>query len=256
MVGRRVMAPDVGQQATEFAQRVETLLQNVLGGRDDGYVAEPEGIPLKGDRTGYRITQKSVRGVPLNSDGDTVAGLSFRFHCSCRNENSWLQVDKSVIMVTAEPEHMPLFHYDYNRGRTSETPGAHINIFGSNDAATRIMLSCGKGLRGKSRRKKYVNDGAFPTFSTLHFPVGGDRFRPGLEDVLQMAVYEFHIDVTDEWEGHLNRSRAEYRERQLKALVREYPDLAWDVLTENGAGLAERPERPQRSDRPGVLVKY
>lgn len=25
------MAPDVGQQATEFAQRVETLLQNVLG---------------------------------------------------------------------------------------------------------------------------------------------------------------------------------------------------------------------------------
>lgn len=249
-------APDVGQQATEFAQRIETLLQNVLGGRDDGYVAEPEGIPLREGRTGYRITQKNVRGIPLNSDGETVASLLFRFQCSCRNENSWLQIDKSVIMITAEPEHMPLFHYDYNRGRTSETPGAHINIFGSNDAATRIMLSCGKGPRGKNRRKKYINDGAFPTFSTLHFPVGGDRFRPGLEDMLQMSVYEFHIDVTDEWEKSLNYSRAEYRERQLKALVREYPDLAWDALTENGADLAKRPERPQRSDRPGVLVKY
>lgn len=118
------------------------------------------------------------------------------------------------------------------------------------------MLSCGKGLRSKNRRKKYINDGAFPTFSTLHFPVGGDRFRPGLEDMLQMAVYEFHIDVTDEWEKPLNYSREEYRERQLKALVREYPDLAWDALTENGANLAKRPERPQRSDRPGVLVKY
>lgn len=256
MAGRQVTAPDVGQQATEFAQRIETLLQNVLGGRGDGYVAEPEGMSLRGGRTGYRITQRNGRGIPLNSDGETVAGLSFRFQCSCRNENSWLQIDKSVIMITVEPEHMLLFHYDYNRERTSETPGAHINIFGSNDAATRIMLSCGKGLRSKNRRKKYINDGAFPTFSTLHFPVGGDRFRPGLEDMLQMAVYEFHIDVTDEWEKPLNYSRAEYRERQLKALVREYPDLAWDALTENGADLAKRPERPQRSDRPGVLVKY
>lgn len=256
MAGRQVTAPDVGQQATEFAQRIETLLQNVLGGRGDGYVAEPEGMSLRGGRTGYRITQRNGRGIPLNSDGETVAGLSFRFQCSCRNEDSWLQIDKSVIMITVEPEHMPLFHYDYNRERTSETPGAHINIFGSNDAATRIMLSCGKGLRSKNRRKKYINDGAFPTFSTLHFPVGGDRFRPGLEDMLQMAVYEFHIDVTDEWEKPLNYSRAEYRERQLKALVREYPDLAWDALTENGADLAKRPERPQRSDRPGVLVKY
>lgn len=256
MAGRQVTAPDVGQQATEFAQRIETLLQNVLGGCGDGYVAEPEGMSLRGGRTGYRITQRNGRGIPLNSDGETVAGLSFRFQCSCRNENSWLQIDKSVIMITVEPEHMPLFHYDYNRERTSETPGAHINIFGSNDAATRIMLSCGKGLRSKNRRKKYINDGAFPTFSTLHFPVGGDRFRPGLEDMLQMAVYEFHIDVTDEWEKPLNYSREEYRERQLKALVREYPDLAWDALTENGADLAKRPERPQRSDRPGVLVKY
>ena len=256
MAGRQVTAPDVGQQATEFAQRIETLLQNVLGGRGDGYVAELEGMSLRGGRTGYRITQRNGRGIPLNSDGETVAGLSFRFQCSCRNENSWLQIDKSVIMITVEPEHMPLFHYDYNRERTSETLGAHINIFGSNDAATRIMLSCGKGLRSKNRRKKYINDGAFPTFSTLHFPVGGDRFRPGLEDMLQMAVYEFHIDVTDEWEKPLNYSRTEYRERQLKALVREYPNLAWDALTENGADLAKRPERPQRSDRPGVLVKY
>lgn len=256
MAGRPLTTPDVGQQATDFAQRIETLLQNVLGGNDDGYVAEPEGMSLRAGRTGYRITQRDARGVSLNSDGEKVAGLSFRFHCSCRNENSWLQIDKSVIMVTAEPEHVPLFHYDYNRGRTSETPGAHVNIFGSNDAATRIMLSCGKGLRSKSRRRKYINDGAFPTFSTLHFPVGGDRFRPGLEDVLQMTVYEFHIDVTDDWEKHLNQSRAEYRERQLKALVREYPDLAWDALTEGGADLAERPKRPHRSDRPEVLVKY
>ena len=192
----------------------------------------------------------------LQSDEEVVASLSFSFTCSCKSEGDWLQVDKSVLMITAEPEHMPLFHYDYNRVRTSETPGAHINIFGSNDSATRIMLACGKGLRSKSRRKNYIDKGMFPTFSTLHFPVGGDRFRPGLEDVLQMAIYEFHINVTNNWEQCLNQSREEYRIRQLEALVREFPDLAYRTLKESGYDLGFQPERPTKDERPSALIRY
>ncbi|PLS23802.1 hypothetical protein BLI708_00185 [Bifidobacterium imperatoris] len=249
--------PDVGKQATDFAQRMETLLQNVLGGLEEGYVAEPHDKRLRGGRIGYRITQREKRGIELNSDGETVASLSFSFECSCKDAGAWLQVDKSVIMVSAEPEHMPLFHYDFNRVVGSEIPGAHINIFGSNDAATRIMLSCGNGSRGKSRRKKYINDGAFPTFSTLHFPVGGDRFRPGLEDVLQMAVYEFHIDTTADWKRFIEESRAEYRERQLKALIREFPDIAYDTLKREGyLDASVPPERPHRDEGQSRLTQY
>ena len=117
-------------------------------------------------------------------------------------------------------------------------------------------LSCGGGLRGKSRRKEYINKGSFPTFSTLHFPVGGDRFRPGLEDVLQMAIYEFHIDATNEWQQHIEASREEYRTRQLTALIREFPDIAYDTLKEDGRELTTRPERPQRADRTSMLIRY
>ncbi len=256
MAGGGVSVPEVGEQATGFAQRIETLLQNVLGECPDGYVSDPEGIPLRGGRTGYKIMQRAERGIPLDSDGEAVASLSFRYICSCKADGKWLQIDKSVIMITAEPDRLPIFHYDYNRVRTSETPGAHINISGSNDAATRIMLSCGGGLRGKSRRKEYINKGSFPTFSTLHFPVGGDRFRPGLEDVLQMAIYEFHIDATNEWQHHIEASREEYRTRQLKALIREFPDIAYDTLKEDGRELTTRPERPQRADRTSMLIRY
>lgn len=150
MAGGGVSVPEVGEQATGFAQRIETLLQNVLGECPDGYVSDPEGIPLRGGRTGYKIMQRAERGIPLDSDGEAVASLSFRYICSCKADGEWLQIDKSVIMITAEPDRLPIFHYDYNRVRTSETPGAHINISGSNDAATRIMLSpAGEALEAK-----------------------------------------------------------------------------------------------------------
>lgn len=252
-----MIASDVGEQATEFAQRIETLLQQVLGEAKDGYVAEPTDKRLRGGRTVYRITQRESRGIMLRSGGEVVASLSFGFVCSCQTNGGWLQVDKSVIMISAEPERVPLFHYDFNRVTTSEIPGAHINIFGSNDAATRIMLACGLGKRGKSRRKEYVDKGAFPTFSTLHFPVGGDRFRPGIEDVLQMVIYEFHVDAESDWEEQLESSRAEYRTRQLEALVREFPDVAYKALAEDGLvdGL-NVPERKERLDTKSRLIKY
>lgn len=252
-----MIAPDVGEQATGFAQRIETLLQQVLGDSEDGYVAEPKDKRLRGGRTGYRITQRASRGIELRSGDEVVASLSFGFICSCKTDGGWLQVDKSVVMISAEPEHVPLFHYDFNRVTISEIPGAHINVFGSNDAATRIMLACGLGKRGKSRRKEYVDKGAFPTFSTLHFPVGGDRFRPGIEDVLQMVIYEFHIDAEPDWEEHLEASRAEYRTRQLEALVREFPDIAYKALVEDGFVEGFNvPERKERLDTKSRLVKY
>ena len=118
------------------------------------------------------------------------------------------------------------------------------------------MLACYGGKRTRNRRKEYVEKGAFPTFSSLHFPVGGDRLRPGLEDILQMAIYEFHIDVEPDWEITLNDSRAEYRSRQIKALVREFPDLAYEALIEIGCDLTEKPERSGRDDRPSMLIRY
>ena len=252
--------PEVGEQATGFAQRIETLLQNVLGECPDGYVSDPEGIPLRGGRTGYKIMQRAERGIPLDSDGEAVASLSFRYICSCKADGEWLQIDKSVIMITAEPDRLPIFHYDYNRVRTSETPGAHTNISGSNDAATRIMLSCGGGLRGKSRRKEYINKGSFPTFSTLHFPVGGDRFRPGLEDVLQMAIYEFHIDATNEWQHHIEASREEYRTRHTTPLRKTGESSPPDRNAPNepteqacSSDTETKPPRRSQSDRDGLV---
>lgn len=247
---------DVENQVREFAQRIEDLLQQVLGLRDDSYTATPEGSYVRSGKTSYVIHQAEDRGVPLTSDGECILKLSYTFHCSCRKSGSWLQVDKSAIMITGEPEHVPLFRYDYIRDPSSDIPAAHLNVYGSNDVATRLLLACNGGKRAKSRRKEYVNKGAFPTFSSLHFPVGGDRLRPGLEDVLQMTIYEFHIDAQCNWEEAISVSRAEYRSRQIKALVREFPDLAYDALEDIGCDFKKKPIRQEHGDRPDMLTRY
>lgn len=71
-----------------------------------------------------------------------------------------------------------------------------------------------------------------------------------------MAVYEFHIDVEPDWEKALDDSRAEYRGRQIKALVSEFPDLAYEALVEIGCDLTKKPDRRERDDRPSMLIRY
>lgn len=252
------MPDDVKAQSTQFAQRIEDLLSSTVQTEDPGYIFidDPRWSLQRGGQTAYVIAQRDPVGVPLLSGGKEILRLRCNFQCSCKGEGSWLQVDQSTIMLTCAPEYAPLMHYDYIRSDTHDTPAAHINIHGSNDSASRLMLSCGSGKRGKSRRDKFVKKGVFPTFSTLHFPVGGERLRPGLEDVLQMAIYEFAVDVKEGWLDAINESRSEYRRRQIAALVREFPDIAYQTLCENGYDLQSEPKRPERSDGKNNLTRY
>ncbi|RYQ72902.1 hypothetical protein PG2012B_1153 [Bifidobacterium pseudolongum subsp. globosum] len=249
---------DVQTQSAQFAQRIEKLLASTLvaGTSDYAFTAPPQGTYRRGGEMAYVITQNDEKGVPLYSEGQEILRLRYNFRCSCKKDGAWLQVDKSTIMLVCAPEYIPLVHYDYIREKTHEVPAAHINVHGSNDAASRLMLACGSGKRGRSRRGKFIKDGVFPTFSTLHFPVGGERLRPGLEDVLQMAIHEFALDVKDGWQEAINGSRAEYRRRQIAALVREFPDIAYNTLRECGCDMSSIPQRPERDYAESSLTRY
>lgn len=244
------------EQATAFAQRLENMLTEVLGETDDQYTEVPQGMRTR-QGAAYVVKSRDGMGIPLTVDDKPILRLSYRFQCSCRDGRAFLQVDESSIALRAESDSAPIFHYDFVRNVKGFIPAAHINIHASNDSATKAMLACGAKSQGRNRRKNFIEQGSFPTFSTLHFPVDGDRLRPGLEDVLQMAVYEFGIDVRTGWLPALERSRAEYRTRQLRALIREFPDIAYDELKKDGhldgSGSVERPVANTSRDR---LVKY
>lgn len=71
--------------------------------------------------------------------------------------------------------------------------------------------------------------------SFLPFPVGGDRFRPCIEDVLEMLVVEFNITRKQTWKRAINDGRRRWHELQLSAAIRDNPERA--LLTLQRLGL-------------------
>jgi hypothetical protein len=50
--------------------------------------------------------------------------------------------------------------------------------------------------RDSRRGRALANNHSVPAMRELHFPVGGPRFRPCLEDVLEMLVVELGVDCS------------------------------------------------------------
>jgi hypothetical protein len=76
------------------------------------------------------------------------------------------------------------------------------------------------------RPKKRWSTGETPRLAAFHFPLGGHRFRPCIEDVLQALIAEFDIDTVPGWESALRQGRIEWRRMQALAAVRDcVPDI-------------------------------
>jgi hypothetical protein len=63
-----------------------------------------------------------------------------------------------------------------------------------------------------------------------HFPVGGRRFRPTLEDIIEFLVLERLVEAHHGWEDAAGEHRSEWDRRQLRAAVRRDPETAMEQL--------------------------
>src|SRR5882757_2868849 len=98
-----------------------------------------------------------------------------------------------------------LFHYDYERDKRDSYPDAHLQIAGQDESMAAL-------LPGKPIVK-------------LHFPVGGKRFRPSLEDVIEFLIREGLTEGKDGYKAVLDRGREKFRINQLRAAMRRSPDV-------------------------------
>lgn len=64
----------------------------------------------------------------------------------------------------------------------------------------------------------------------LHFPVGGRRFRPCLEDLIEFLVRENFAQGRDGWEAAVEEGRTRWFEKQLRASIRRNPEIARDAV--------------------------
>lgn len=131
----------------------------------------------------------------------------------------FLTTSRSTYKLSLAGSHVPIVTYDYTRDPPNEYPEAHLHLHGRAVVVQDMLERCG-------RAKDKPDD--------LHFPVGGRRFRPCLEDLIEFCILERLVQPRPDWERALNESRQRFREHQLRAAVRRSPGIAAGVLKAQG----------------------
>jgi hypothetical protein len=223
-------AASLEEQAAGFAEEITATVQAVSPG------CAPFVTFLVKDSHRLVVRLHPDTGVPLHVNGEPLLSLKVVFRCTWDTADSFLAIDSSKVEVFASPQTggNPLFRYEYERNAHSK-PAAHLHIHGHRDSFTYVMTRAGRAT--KLARKRMEQD-VVPSMQDLHFPLGGHRFRPCLEDVMEMLIDEFGIDNAGEARAMLRAGRVRWRRAQVRSAVRDDPESAVEVLKALGYSVA------------------
>lgn len=259
----------VRQQASEFATKITNIARLFEGPNAFEFTSE-----LVSGRSGWLIEIHNNNEGFILSAGETEAfQVQASWTCSADHSGTWLKVERSSFGVFfAHMPNRPLFRYDFDASYTSRLPKAHIHFQSDHPGMNpsqpmqdmeHSLDRLGKGsrrARSRAKHRKQIN------VSDLHFPVGGTRFRPALEDILLMLVEEYGVEAYEldpaDVVQVLRESLQEWRTSQARAVIRDMPSLAIDffeskgyvIVPRQGADSPDLPVREAFEDHPDKLI--
>lgn len=238
------MSRTVEQKADDFTRDLQDTLTRVLGADAASQVVAT--LNLDGDKP--RMHVRSDNAIPLlaRKSEATVLLLEFEFWCADSSSSDYLTVQRSEVSVYPPSKPGPLFRLDADT-RANAVPAAHWNVYAKRDDIVRAMLISGRYSGKKHAKSLRKSPSSAP--GRLHFPVGGWRFRPCLEDVLEMLIAEFDLKREPSAMDVLSEKRGVWRSYQLAAAVWDNTEVAADALREVGY-VVQAPDlvRPERTE--------
>jgi hypothetical protein len=212
------------QKAREFADELLGLLNaTICHGVPLTAVFSEQTVDQPARATiGYKITKhqlSSEHGIPITCGRKPPSGyLELSVRLTADEQNEYLMVVTSSMGYCADADlaHY-LVHYDYQRNKPDDYPEAHLQICADSPAWN---MTCER--RGISDR----------ALERIHFPVGGRRFRPTLEDLVEFLIVENIADAHAGWEEVVERGRENFRRHQLRAAIRNDPETAREMIGE------------------------
>lgn len=220
------MAGDLEAQARRFANETSDLLNGtVCRGVRISTLRTPRGDVIMGP--GIKKTRPDPAPIPITT-GSKARVFLYLIHSYCLDpEGEFLTMASSTLSLYSSPdmsdEHL-VVGIDYIREPANRFPGCHLHVYGERSDMDAIYIP--DPSDPESRRSRTLRD--------LHLPVGGRRFRPTLEDLIEFMVTERMVIPHDGWEDVVNAHRARWNETQLKAAVRRSPEHAADALRARG----------------------
>lgn len=238
--------PTLNERAEEFAQELTDTFAGVFGGG-----CMPKFVAEASPKSEARTTRVLVhtedsQEICLTITGEHALTLVCEFQCVWDHQGRYLKVRRASIHVSSVTETTPLFRYEFeDEMQQARLPCAHLHVHAHRDEFLFTML---RSQRGKPSSRTKAATGVFksspPRLSNVHFPLGGPRMRPCVEDVLQMLVAEFEVDTVDGASEALRDGRARWRRRQIGTAVRDAPGEAVRVLREMGYQVTDPADGP------------
>lgn len=198
-----VKRADLESEARTFAQQLTALLNStVADGVRIGAITSDSGATVG---LGVKRSNLAPAPVPLTiSRAPPRAFLYVSYMFQWSDDVQGLVVSSSDFHIYAdEPMEEPIVRFEFERGKEGY-PEAHIHVHGDCDALTAICTTT---------PQKRLED--------LHLPVGGRRFRPTLEDVIEMVITEGLAESRSGWREAINEGRLRWERIQLLAAVRK-----------------------------------
>ncbi|MCR2052632.1 hypothetical protein NSA19_07180 [Actinomyces bowdenii] len=184
--------------------------------------------------------------MPLTVESSPILRLEISYRFRLGRDLGHLRVDSSSIQVWSMAKGPALFRYDYLASPESgRIPVAHVQIHAHRDELLHAMYISDRS-RSTPARKKRLDPAEPRGLHMIHFPVGGARFRPCLEDVIELVVNEFGLDTQPGWQERVREGRAQWRRVQLAAAVRDDPATARQALAGLGAEASTDEDRLRR----------
>jgi hypothetical protein len=213
---------DLRGEANKFAAELTALLNHTV--TDGIRIIAITDRASKQARIGYEISPSDLSAlsmIPLAFGRKAPRlYLGLLYLMASDDRGRYPMIRSSVMYLSADRDGTrTLLHYDYERNKADDYPEAHLQVCATSDEWEQAMRSYGP--KGRPLEK-------------LHLPVGGRRFRPSVEDLVEFLVTEQLADGRPNWETHVDAGRRRFEERQLRAAVRRNPEIALAILREEG----------------------
>lgn len=208
-------------QARDFADDLSRLLNKTVahGVRIKSVLQDDGAIGW----VGYGITKTDFAPghlIPLKltkAPATCFLHIALTLHLDPEIDRLVVQRSKCGVYCHDDFESM-VFHYDFDREPEADYPEAHFQVGGSNPFLDEL---CAGVKLSKALRE-------------LHFPVGGRRYRPSIEDVIEFLIVEGLAPGKTGWQDELRRLRENWWQIQLRSVVRRDPETAAAELRRQG----------------------
>ena len=214
-------------ESNTFATNLTNLIQGCIAGAPDFVVVNassdqqrrigPEPFePGHGSGAGFGFVPL-VRECDQGGQPQLMLKIEFRVSLDSQSEHLAVQQSTFGLWVLPDPQRgpRPVFRIEYDRDALNK-PSAHIHLHAESVELGWIYGTAGLPL---------------PRLQEIHFPVGGRRFRPTVEELLSFLNREnLFTDWLPGWNEVLAESLGNWNKRQTQATVRNNPEAAIEQL--------------------------